>query len=178
MMIPLQITARDFDLTEPIETLIREKAEKLGQLHDRITRCRVILESPHRRQQKGVLYNVHVEISIPGKEIVVKKAPHEDLYVSIGNAFEMAQRKLREYVTRQRGDVKFHEGAPHARITQIFPQMDYGILTTSEHREIYFHRNSVLGETFNDLKIGMEVRFVEESGDEGPQASTVRVLKK
>lgn len=177
-MIPLQITARDFDLTEPIETLIRQKAEKLGQLYDRITRCRVILESPHRHQQKGVLYNVHVEISVPGKELVVKKEPHEDLYVSIGNAFETAQRQLVEYATRKRGDVKFHEEVPSARITQIFPQMDYGILTTPENREIYFHRNSVLGENFDDLKIGMQVSFVEESGDEGPQASTVRVLKK
>lgn len=178
MMIPLQITARDFDLTEPIETLIREKAEKLDQLYDRITRCRVILEAPHRRQQKGILYNVHIEISVPGKEIVIKKEAHEDLYVAVGNAFETAGRRLLEYTSRQRGEVKFHEEVPSARITQIFPQMDYGILTTPGNREIYFHRNSVLDGNFNDLEIGMQVHFVEASGDRGPQASTVRVLKK
>jgi cold shock CspA family protein len=44
--------------------------------------------------------------------------------------------------------------------------------------EIYFHRNSVLDADFDKLKIGTEVRFVEEAGDKGPQASTVKVVGK
>jgi ribosomal subunit interface protein len=177
MKIPLQITARNFDLTEPIEDLIREKAEKLDLFFEQIMRCRVLLEAPHRRQQKGILYNVRLEITVPGKEVVVKKEPHEDLYVSIGNAFETAHRQLEGYMSRRRGDVKRHEETPHARVTQLFPGMDYGLLTTPDNREIYFHRNSVLGNKFEDLEIGMEVRFAETSGDNGPQASTVRVVK-
>jgi cold shock CspA family protein len=57
----------------------------------------------------------------------------------------------------------------------LFPERGYGFLTTSDGREVYFHQNSVLGNKFKDLKIGTEVRFVEEPGDKGPQASTVRV---
>lgn len=177
MKIPLQITARNFDLTEPIEELIREKAEKLDLFYEQIMRCRVLLEAPHRRQQKGTLYNVRIEITVPGKELVVKKEPHEDLYVSIGNAFDTAHRQLDGYSRRRRGEVKRHEETPYARVSQLFPGMDYGLLTTPDSREIYFHRNSVLGFDFEDLKIGMEVRFVEKSGDKGPQASTVKVAK-
>ena len=39
-------------------------------------------------------------------------------------------------------------------------------------RQLYFHRNSVLGGV-DRLAVGDEVRFTEENGNEGPQASTV-----
>jgi cold shock CspA family protein len=40
-------------------------------------------------------------------------------------------------------------------------------------REIYFHRNSVLDGAFAQLEAGSEVRFAEETGEKGPQASSV-----
>jgi cold shock CspA family protein len=52
-----------------------------------------------------------------------------------------------------------------------------GFIITSDDREIYFNKNSVLGDRFKDLKIGAEVRFVEESGEKGPQASTVKGIR-
>lgn len=177
MKVPLQITARNFELTEPIEAAIREKAEKLDLFYDQIMSCRVLVESPHRHQHKGILYNVRLDIKIPGKEFVVKREPHEDLYVSIGDTFEAAHRQLEDYISRQRGDVKHHEEMPRARVSTLFPERGYGFLTTPEGMEIYFHENSVLGGKFKDLEIGMEVHFVEELGEKGPQASTVRVEK-
>ena len=39
MKIPLQITARNFDLTETIEDAIREKAQKLDLFYDQIMRA-------------------------------------------------------------------------------------------------------------------------------------------
>ena len=44
--------------------------------------------------------------------------------------------------------------------------------------EIYFHRNSVLNGGFAKLEPGMKVSFVEEQGEKGPQASTVKLLGK
>ena len=44
----------------------------------------------------------------------------------------------------------------------------------SRHR--YFHRNSVLHGGFERLRIGSKVRFIEEPGEKGPQASTVTLL--
>ena len=44
--------------------------------------------------------------------------------------------------------------------------------------EVYFHRNSVLDGAFRRLTVGARVTFVEEVGDKGPQASTVRLLGK
>ena len=38
---------------------------------------------------------------------------------------------------------------------------------------MYFHRNALHGLTFEELEDGMEVAFNMESGDKGPQATTV-----
>lgn len=176
MELPLQITSRDFELTDAIRSEILEKAEKLDKYYDRITRCRVVVESPHRHQQDGRLYNVQVYLKVPGGELVVKREPNEDLYVAIRNSFDAAVRKLEDFVRRHRGDVKRHEEPPLARISSIFPEMGYGFIMTSDNREIYFHENSVVNRDFRHLKEGMEVRFKEEKGDKGPQASSVTVI--
>lgn len=39
------------------------------------------------------------------------------------------------------------------------------------------HRNSVLEGRFEELEVGTNVRFAEEEGLEGPQASTVHVMR-
>ena len=67
---------------------------------------------------------------------------------------------------------------PHGVIAELFPDADYGTIETPDERRIYFHRNSVLGADFDDLEIDMAVRYVEELGAKGPQASTVKVVGK
>ncbi|MGE5721197.1 MAG: cold-shock protein, partial [Sphingomonadales bacterium] len=53
---------------------------------------------------------------------------------------------------------------------------EFGFLETDDGSEIYFHRNSVLNHGFAHLKPGSKVRYVEELGNEGPQASTVEPI--
>jgi cold shock CspA family protein len=60
-------------------------------------------------------------------------------------------------------------------VNRLFPEEGYGFLETPDGREIYFHRHSVLYPGFDRLAIGTEVRFVEEPGEKGPQASTVAI---
>jgi cold shock CspA family protein len=176
MEIPLQITSRNLDLSEAIEMKIRREAGKLDKNYERITRCRVVVESPHRHHHQGRLYSINIYITLPGSEFIVKRAPHEDLYVSIRDSFNAARRKLEDFSRRQRGDVKHHEEANHGNITALFPEKGYGFLTTSDNMEIYFHAHSVIKQDFKQLKVGMKVRFEEKAGDKGPQASTVAVI--
>ena len=172
MILPLQITSRNLELTEAIKADIREHAEKLDKYYDRIMSCRVVVEAMPKRS----LYNVHIDITVPGTELVIKREPNQDLYVAIRDAFDEARRKLEDFARRQRGDVKHHEEPPHARISALFPDRGYGFLTTSDGREIYFHEHSVLNHDFKHLKVGTEVRFAEEMGEKGPQASSVTVI--
>jgi ribosomal subunit interface protein len=176
MEIPLQITARDIDLTDAIRTEIGEKAAKLDSFCGRIMRCRVVIECPRRHQHEGKLYSVHIYMTVPGTELMVKRELNKDLYVALRDAFRDARRKLEDFVREQRGDVKCHEKLPHAVISFLFREKGYGFLTTPDGLDVYFHANSVINEDFRKLKTGTKVRFVKETGDKGPQASTVTVL--
>lgn len=169
--------------SEAIEAHIREKASKLDLFHDRITGCRVVVEAPHRRHHKGKLYHIRIDITVPRSQLVVnrepsKRAGHEDAYVAIRDAFDAAQRKLQDYARRQRGLVKAHEAMPHAFVSKLFRDEDFGFLETADGREVYFHRNSVLEPGFERIEVGLEVTFSEEQGEKGPQASTVKLVGK
>lgn len=109
MKLPLQITTRNISLSEAAENTIRDKAAKLETFHDNITGCRVLVEVPHRHKHHGMAYNVNIDITVPGNEIVVKREPNEDLYVAIRDSFDAARRQLQEFSARRRGDVKTHE---------------------------------------------------------------------
>jgi ribosomal subunit interface protein len=176
--LPLQITVRNASISEAVEEDIREKAASLDSFYGHIMGCRVAVEAPHRHQHRGILYNVRIDITVPGSELVIKREPHEDVYVAVRDAFDAARRQLEDFARRQRGDVKTHEPPSHARISKLFTDEGYGFLKTADDREIYFHRNSVLHEGFGRLKIGTEVRYAEEMGEKGPQASTVAIAGK
>ena len=174
MKLPLQITARNVSLSESAETTIREKAAKLDTFYDSIMSCRVVVDAPHRHHHQGVQYNVRIDITVPGGELVVKREPHEDLYVSIRDAFDAARRQLQGYARKQRGEIKAHDvHHPLGHVIRLYPAENYGFIGTHDDREIYFHRNSVKNNDFDKLATGMEVTFIEEQGAEGPQATAV-----
>ena len=108
MRIPLQITARNLEMTDAIDAAIRKRAEKLEHFSDCITSCRVVVECPHRHHQKGMMYNIHIDLTLPGKELVITREPAEDLYVAIRDAFDVATRQVREYMQKRNGHVKHH----------------------------------------------------------------------
>ncbi|MBI5665493.1 MAG: HPF/RaiA family ribosome-associated protein [Nitrospirae bacterium] len=176
MEIPLQIRSRNIELSDAIESEIRKRAEKLDKLYNRITRCKVIVESPHHQSHQGKRYNVQIVMTVPGAELVVTRNPDEDIYVAIRDSFNAAFRQLEDYSRRQRGDIKQHGEAPVAVISAIFTDKGYGFITTSDNQEIYFHKNSVLNSDFKHLEVGMKVRYSEGKGDKGPQASTVTLI--
>ena len=145
--------------------------------------CRVAVEAPHKHHHKGKLYHVRINITVPDKELVVSREPdqhhaHEDVYVAIRDAFDAMRRQLEDYARRRRGKVKRHEAPPHGRIAKLFPEENYGNIETLDGRLVYFHQNSVVDTDFSKLETGSEVRFVEEMGEKGPQASTVYVIGK
>ena len=124
-----------------------------------------------------------IDVRTPAGEVAISRMPddehgHEDVYVAIRDAFDAARRRLKNKVRKSRGRVKVHETPPHGKVTALHPVDDYGWITDSEGREIYFHRNAVVNADFDDLGVGVDVRFAEEAGDHGPQASSVRVIGK
>ncbi len=176
MKLQLEISARDVRINDETEALIREKASKLDRFYDQIIGCRVKVDMPHRSQRSGLMYNVRIDITVPGGDLIVKREPDEDLHVAIVNSFDTAQRRVKEYAEKQRGEVKTHFEKPVARVVRLFPEEGYGFLVTPEGREVYFHENAVLDGKFDNLNVGTAVTFVEQSGDKGAQASSVAVV--
>lgn len=108
MQTDLQITVRDMEHSPALEERIRDKVKKLEQVYPRIMGCRVVLEAPHRHKQQGKQFIVRLDVTVPGKIIVVNHDHHEDAYVALRDAFNAARRQLEEYGRIQRGDVKNH----------------------------------------------------------------------
>jgi len=183
MLQPLQISFRDVPHSDALEAEIREKASKLEQFYDRITACRVMVEAPHGHHHKGNLYHVRIDLTVPNAELVVNRSPknnhaHEDAYVAVRDAFDAAKRQLQDYTRKQQSKVKNHKTPLHGTVSELVPMQDYGRIMDSEGRNIYFHRNSVIDGDFDSLKSGDEVWFSEETGEAGPQASTVHIVGK
>ena len=179
MQIPVQITFHHLDHSPFVEAAIRRKIDKLENFFPRITSLKVMIEPSNLKHKQGNLYHIRIDMTVPGKNIVVKRNPdlhhaHEDIYVAIRDAFLAARRQLEDYVRVQyQQKTKTHSPLTHAKVSRLFPNEDCGFLLTSDDREIYFHRNSVLGGAFDLIRLGEEVRFIESKGEKGPQASTV-----
>jgi cold shock CspA family protein len=199
MQSPLQITFRNMTPSETIQEWVRAEASKLDSFYSRVMGCRVAIEMPHRHQRKGSVYHIRIDLTVPGEEIVVKrnpslrhrarllggtvlkkhlevKAPDKNLRVAINDTFKAVARRLQDYARRQRGDIKSHAAFQLAHVSRIHADRGYGFLTSCDGRGIYFHKNSVLNSSFLRLRVGTTVRFVEEQGEKGPQASRRRKM--
>jgi cold shock CspA family protein/ribosome-associated translation inhibitor RaiA len=180
MRLPLQITFRNMHPSEAIESAIRERAGKLDRFSDLIMGCRIVVEARHRQHHQGKLYHVRINLAVSGDEVVVSREPalhhpHEDVYVAIRDAFDAARRRLEDCARRQRHQVKVHDAPPRGRIVRLDDTKQCGFLETPDGREIYFHQNSLVNAEFDRLKVGDRVRFHEEAGEKGPQASAIHV---
>ena len=102
MTAPLEIHFHGLDKSDAIETRVREKFAKLQRHFDRMSGCRVVLEAPHRNPAKAKVFQVRIEISVPGgKPIIVnheREGAHanEDLALTIRDAFDAALRRVDE----------------------------------------------------------------------------------
>lgn len=183
MQLPLQVTFRNLQRSLALEAEVRSHAEKLDRFYDRIMSCRVVIEERHKHHRRGNQFHVRVDVTVPGNELVASREPDEhhaytDVHVAVRDAFDSMRRQLEDYARKHDQRLKVHAAPPHGRVIDLNPSEDRGRIETPDGRLIYFHRNSVVGADFDQLKIGSEVRFHEEAGELGPQASTVHVVGK
>jgi cold shock CspA family protein len=200
-LIPAQVTFRGLKHDDALEDEIRERVAWLEQFYEGIVRCRVLVEVPHRHRHDGRHFHVRIEVTVAGgPPLVVSHEPslhgrskdvedeahrkedeiegvHRYASVAVHEAFDAARRRLEDFAREQRGTVKAHEVPAHGEVVELSTTDGYGFIQAGEQR-VYFNRASVLDDKFDDLAIGASVAFVEEKGDKGPQASTVRLLGK
>lgn len=184
MQTPVEIEFQDMASRPAAEELIAGHVRKLEQLYGRITACRIVVKGPGDRHQTGGLYEINIRLALPdGRDVNVGRTPkaderHSDLTFAINDAFKRAGRRLQDQARRMEGMTKSHEGQPVGTVVRLDPAGEFGFLRSSDGQDVYFHRNSVLDGEFSDLAVGSRVAFVDEIGEKGAQATTVRPLGK
>jgi cold shock CspA family protein len=184
MLVPLNISFQNSEPSEAVRSEVERQAKRLEKFHDRITSCKVAIIVPQTRHRKGDLFKIDIRIAMPSHQDIIVTRTHDDvpehehILVAIKDAFSAAQRQIEDSIRKMRGDTKVHEEEDHGHVAKFLAGEDDGFIETADGREVYFHRNSVLDGAFDRLKVGAEVRFVEEMGEKGPQATTVRLIGK
>lgn len=185
MQVEPQITYRNVNKSEVIEELIHNKLAKLQKLHDQIISCRISIDRPQKGHGSGSPFRVRITTRIPpNHEIVATRDPrdydiHDPLEMIVRDALDVTERQLKKYVDRQQREVKVHpRQEASAIVTELNEDEGFGFLETIDGRRVYFHRRSVLHDAFKRIKVGDGVNFVEEMGDQGPQASSVHLVDK
>ncbi len=179
---PVQVTFHGVERSEGLEQAVLHYVGQLPHYHPRIHGVRVVFTRAAAHHRVGSPYQVQVRVAVPGNDVVVshhhaQHVQHQDPMLTLNDAFRAVQRQLEDDVRVRRGDVKTPaEGLQQGRIARL-PATDHGFLETPDGREVYFHRNSVLEGRFEELEVGTSVRFAEEEGLQGPQASTVHVMR-
>ncbi len=122
-----QLIWQNLSPSDASEAKIRKHIAKLEKFTDRLIDCRVVIEVPHRHHHRGNMYHVQINLTVPGDELIVDRQPteeqaHEDLDLTIQDAFESAERQLKEYARQRRGEIKTHAGAETGDDRNPIPQ--------------------------------------------------------
>jgi cold shock CspA family protein len=181
---PLEIAFHNLQPSPSVEAELRRHVDKLEHRFGRLVGCRVSVEKLHNQHRTGNLFEVHITLSVPGRDLAVSRQPqkarqhyaHPDIHSSIRDAFDAAERQLEAYKGRIRSDTAAPSGsALTGQVTLIEPGADHGFVLNSVGSQLYFHRDSVTNGRFEALREGDLVHYVEEDGDAGPVASKVRL---
>ena len=109
---PLHVLFHGIERSAAVEDHVREKLAKLLHLHPEITACRVAITLPHHHQQHGKRFDVRIDLTVPGKELVVnRERGDEDMYIALRDAFDAVKRQLDDHARVQRDKVWHHATA-------------------------------------------------------------------
>lgn len=112
MQVPMEIAYRGVQKNQQIEELIEERAARFEKICDNVISCRIVLE---KEQETNPIYRVRVIVRTPPEhEIVAKRESPERgvhngaLPVLVREAFDAADKQLKQLVAKRRGNVKLH----------------------------------------------------------------------
>lgn len=172
-MISVQITTKDMPVSAALEAHIRKKIQKLSQYYSRITSCRVVVDLPQKHKHQGKLYNVRIDVTVPGKEFVVTKKQNEDVYVALRDAFHALNRQIEEHARKRQGHVKAHHNTMHGHVARLIAEEGYGFINGTDGHEYYFSVTNVGYPDFKQLCIGDAVEYIAQPMSDGRQAHRV-----
>ncbi|MEQ1728990.1 MAG: HPF/RaiA family ribosome-associated protein [Vicinamibacterales bacterium] len=132
MPTPITVTFPRTTASPWLEEEVHERVERLKVLFKDILSCRVVVDIPHRRHQKGNRFSVRIELAVPGEDLAITRdanvhgvvkdsdeaswskrfdveAARRDIRLVLADAFDAAKRQLRDYAQVRRREVKRHD---------------------------------------------------------------------
>lgn len=104
---PLSIRAQDVQLSDRDEARIRRRAEELEKFYPRLVGCSVAVEGPGGPRNGDRGFRVALDLRVPGADpLIVNRRRCERLDLAIGDAFDVATRRLDEFGRVQRGETR------------------------------------------------------------------------
>jgi ribosome-associated translation inhibitor RaiA len=125
MNTPVEIHFHGIEKSEAVEQRVREKVAKLEKHFGRMTRCRVVLEVPHRSPAKPKAYQIKIEMSLPRRRPVVvsheREGSHasEELLLALRDAFAAALRKIDDEASKLGERTKQERGRRRPRPSEL-----------------------------------------------------------
>jgi ribosomal subunit interface protein len=176
-----EITFHNLDNSPALEAEIRSRIDKLDRLYDRLVGVRVSIEALHNQHRTGNIHECHITLMVPGSDLVVSRKPHKakekyqnpDIYTAVRDAFQAAERQLKEYKEKQSGEVKRHVPLMQGQVAEVNKEAGFGYVLTAEGQLLYFSQSAVLAGDFDQYERGDVVHYVQVEGETGPSASKV-----
>lgn len=181
MKIEPEISYRNIEPSQHLQDRVDKEIRQLENIYPDLNRCTVLIEGPSGRQRAGGLATVRIHLTAPGrKDIAVTHVAddnhaHEDVLVSVRDAFKAAQRQIKKLKHDDRVDRTTDLTRVAGKIARFLAEEDAGFIVAEDGRECYFQARSVTDAQFKALKVGDDVTFRVEPGDKGPQAVAVHL---
>lgn len=153
------------------KSVIEERLNSFKQGRQKITHARVTLRKNQHHLNGSE--EATLVLSVSGKVLTATKTG-DTLGDVIHLVLDTAEREWQRFRERKQqiGQKIPARSQPKGVIARLFKDREYGFIQ-SDGGDVYFHKNSVRGMSFQSLKEGTRVEFELEAGNDGWQASRV-----
>lgn len=108
-MTSIQITMKDVQNSSAIEQQIKRRCKKIFQIYRDINHCHIVIDTLQRHSIKPT-FNIRLLVSWRGKDIIVNRKSHKDLYLVVRETFSALKRQLKSHTINH----KMHRIPIHA----------------------------------------------------------------
>lgn len=103
----LQICFTGVEHSDSVQEAIEERVSKIEDHHDFVNSCKVVVDRPHKHHHKGNIYRIGIEMNVPNDVISINHVKadhldHENVYIAVRDAFDIADRQLRKVSNRKK----------------------------------------------------------------------------
>jgi ribosomal subunit interface protein len=168
-----EIESRNVKMQPAWRSEIESRLADLQAGREDVIHGRVTLSKSNRHRKSADTAEALIVVQIPGHTITARKreGTFEQAIRSAFEAIDIELEKVRD--KRASHEVRLPPVPRRGVISKLFRDKGYGFILEDGAEEVYFHRNAVHDLAFDALEDGMEVTFNVETGENGPQATTV-----